>query len=406
MFKNKVKIVGIISLMLVLSFGLIACGSDSDDSSEKNKDSFFSLDFGDYFKKAPKYKGVKVEADKIKVSKVEIQAKIDEDLAAAAGKPQTLSKGKVKDGDEANIDYEGKLNGKAFEGGTAKGHNLVIGSHSFIAGFEEGVIGMKVGETKDLNLTFPENYGNKDLAGKAVVFTVKVNSISRSHTGKLDKEFVKNNTKFSTIKAYKKDVKKRIKAEKKKERKERVKASLWSKIEENIKVSKYPKDELAKMERLFKINTESMVEQQGMSMEDFLKQQGLEGDKYEKKIKEVSKKQFDMILFVNYVAQKEDLKVSGKKLEKQKYLIAKSMFMDAKESNSKKDKATLIKKAEKKIKKDKTLSLDFLARNALLVNEALDFVYDNAKIKEIDREKMMEEMMKKSMKESKEKEDK
>ena len=90
-----------------------------------------------------------------------------------------LTEGKVEDGDIANIDYVGKKDGTAFSGGTAKGYDLEIGSGSFITGFEEGLVGVEIGKTVDLNLTFPSDYGSEELAGKAVVFTVTVNYVNR-----------------------------------------------------------------------------------------------------------------------------------------------------------------------------------------------------------------------------------
>ncbi len=120
----------------------------------------------------------------------------------------------VEEGDTVNIDYEGKKDGVAFKGGTAAGHNLTIGSHSFIDGFEEGLIGKKVGETVDLDLTFPENYQSEDLAGADVVFTVKINKIvevDESVEFELTDEFVKANFNFDTVSDYKKNVKEYLK---------------------------------------------------------------------------------------------------------------------------------------------------------------------------------------------------
>lgn len=116
----------------------------------------------------------------------------------------------VEDGDTVNIDYEGKKDGVAFNGGTAQGHYLKIGSDDFIDGFEDGLIGKKVGKTVKLNLTFPEQYQNKDLAGAAVVFTVKINKIVEEDTSvkfKLTDEFAKENLGCDTVKEYKEQVK-------------------------------------------------------------------------------------------------------------------------------------------------------------------------------------------------------
>ena len=109
----------------------------------------------------------------------------------------------IKNGDTAQIDYEGKLNGVAFEGGTAKNYSLVIGSHSFIDGFESGLIGVKSGETVDLNLTFPENYQSADLAGKAVVFTVTVNKVVRFVYKEMTDTFAREIGNYKNLEEYK-----------------------------------------------------------------------------------------------------------------------------------------------------------------------------------------------------------
>lgn len=119
-------------------------------------------------------------------------------------------KKKIEDGDTVNIDYEGKKDGVAFENGSDKGYNLTIGSNSFIDGFEEGLVGKKVGQTVDLDLTFPENYPAEDLAGEAVVFTVKINKIvveDKDAKFELNDKFVQENFNCETVKEYKQKVK-------------------------------------------------------------------------------------------------------------------------------------------------------------------------------------------------------
>ena len=123
-------------------------------------------------------------------------------------------KKKVEEGDTVNIDYVGKRDGEAFDGGTASGYNLTIGSHSFIDGFEEGLVGKKVGETVDLDLTFPEDYQNQEMAGVDVVFTVTINKIvevDETAEFELNDEFVKQYFQFDTVEDYMKEVKSYLK---------------------------------------------------------------------------------------------------------------------------------------------------------------------------------------------------
>ncbi len=116
----------------------------------------------------------------------------------------------VQDGDQINLDYCGKVDGVAFEGGTAQKQSLTIGSHSFIPGFEEQLVGFGIGETKDITVTFPDDYHAEELKGKQAVFTVTVNGITVKELPELDDEFAKDVSEFSTLKEYKADIKKTI----------------------------------------------------------------------------------------------------------------------------------------------------------------------------------------------------
>ena len=134
-----------------------------------------------------KYKGLKIEKEKVEVTKEEIEHELSHVLEKYT---ELVTKdGKVESGNVAVIDFEGFKDGVAFEGGKGENYSLEIGSNTFIPGFEDQVIGMKVGEEKDINLTFPEDYGAKDLAGAAVVFKVKVNEIKEKQTRELDEDF-------------------------------------------------------------------------------------------------------------------------------------------------------------------------------------------------------------------------
>jgi len=180
-----------------------------------------------------------------------------------------LKSGKVQNGDIANIDYEGKKDSVAFEGGTAKGYDLEIGSGSFIEGFEEGLIGVSIGDTVDLNLKFPENYGNEELNGAAVVFTVKVNSVKRA---KEAKDYYKD-LGFKSLDDYEKDLKKRA-----------ASACLIDMVVEDTKMIKYSdKDidtlyeyEKKQMDNYYQNNygmdLKSVISSSGMTEEDFKKQ--------------------------------------------------------------------------------------------------------------------------------------
>ena len=140
--------------------------------------------------KLGKYKELKVKKDKVTVTKEEVEHEVGHILERYA---ELVSKdGAVEVGDTAVIDFKGFKDNEAFDGGTAEGYSLEIGSHSFIPGFEEGVVGMKKGESKDINLTFPEDYMAKDLAGQEVVFNVTVHDIKKRVIPEMDEEFFKD----------------------------------------------------------------------------------------------------------------------------------------------------------------------------------------------------------------------
>lgn len=152
--------------------------------------------------------------------------------------------GTVANGDTANIDYTGKKDGVAFDGGTAEGYDLKIGSNSFIEGFETGLIGKKIGDTVDLNLTFPENYSSAELAGKAVVFTVKINYVKTEEERKPEDYY--SELGFKSLDKYTADVTERA-----------VKNYLLDKVKSGSKIKEYPQDEIDTMYGSYK----NMLEQ-------------------------------------------------------------------------------------------------------------------------------------------------
>lgn len=156
------------------------------------------------------YKGLTIE--KIATQEVKDQD-VDAELAQVRERNarfEEVTDRAVQDGDQINLDYCGKVDGVAFSGGTAEKQTLVIGSHSFIAGFEEQLVGMNIGETKDINVTFPTEYHAEELAGKDAVFTVTVNSIEVKQIPELDDDFAKDVSEFDTLADYKADIAKHI----------------------------------------------------------------------------------------------------------------------------------------------------------------------------------------------------
>ena len=196
---------------LALTFALTGCSSTTTESAESAASAeestaeeaeetaskeypaeayVVNIPVNDYMELAD-YKNIEFTAEKEEVTQEAIQAQIDMFLLSSATLEEVTDRDTVQEGDTVNIDYKGTRDGVAFDGGTAEGFDLEIGSGRFIEGFEEGLIGVKKGETVDLNLRFPEDYMNTDLAGAEVVFTVTVNKIQASVEPQLTDEFVK-----------------------------------------------------------------------------------------------------------------------------------------------------------------------------------------------------------------------
>lgn len=178
----------------------------------------------------------------------------------------------IKNGDTANIDFVGKLDGEEFAGGSSTNHNLVIGSKSFIDGFEDGLIGVKTGDTVDINLTFPENYDNAELKGKDVVFTVTVNYITIVKYPELTDDLIAEISDYTTIDEYMKYANDSVAATNQKNAADKKKNDIWSKIVNDVEVKSLPEEEIENYKKLIIESYDSIASSQyGMTYEEFLK---------------------------------------------------------------------------------------------------------------------------------------
>ena len=216
------------------------------------------------------------------------------------------TEGEVADGDTANIDYEGKKDGVAFDGGTAKGYDLKIGSGSFIEGFESGLIGKKIGDTVDLNLTFPEDYQSTDLAGKAVVFTVKINYVKTDEERKPEDYYKELD--FDTLDAYEADVTERA-----------VKNYLLDTIKTNSEIKDYPEKDTETIYTTYKKMVDKNIQSQyGIDLATYLSYNNQTEDDFkasitDEQIKPVMDEQ--MVLYA--VLDKEKLGVTDEEIQAQ-----------------------------------------------------------------------------------------
>ncbi|MBR4909739.1 MAG: FKBP-type peptidyl-prolyl cis-trans isomerase [Clostridia bacterium] len=204
--KNTLRIISVITAVALL-VSLCACGNNG--SGQQNSFNAGTLIYGgtdlSQYVKLGEYKGLQIDTASDEFNAA-YEAVVQKDISSN-GIAEKKLEGTVQDGDVANIDYVGKKDGVAFDGGTAQGYDLTIGSHTFITGFEEGLVGVRIGDTVDLDLTFPENYGNADLAGAAVVFTVKVNYVKSSSAVDVSDHY--SELGYGSFEAYQTDTKKR-----------------------------------------------------------------------------------------------------------------------------------------------------------------------------------------------------
>ncbi len=219
------------------------------------------------------YKHLGIEKKVEEVTDDDVMADIERARDRAARYIEVTDR-EAKLDDQANIDYQGLLDGTPFEGGTAQGHELVLGSGAFIPGFEDQVVGMKIGEEKDINVTFPENYHAEELAGKPVVFKVKLNSLREKEMPALDDEFVKDVSETAnTVDEYKKEIREKLE----KQAEERADAAFESEIIEtvsdNAKID-IPKAMVEEQIDNMLRDMELRMMYQGLRMEDFLKYSG------------------------------------------------------------------------------------------------------------------------------------
>ncbi len=181
------------------------------------------------------YKGLEAEKPSLAVSDEELDAEV-ESVRKRNARMVDVDDRAAQMGDTVNIDFDGFLNGERFDGGKAEGHSLELGSNSFVPGFEEQIAGMTIGEEKDLDITFPENY-TENLAGKAVVFKVKLNSISFAELPELDDEFAKDVSEFDTLDEYKADLRAKLQKRYDDQAESAFRASVMKQAADNMSVA-------------------------------------------------------------------------------------------------------------------------------------------------------------------------
>ena len=262
----------------------------------------------DYIEKLADYKGLEYNKMDTGVTDNEIEEKVK---AFLKNYPEKITDREIKKGDTVNIDYVGKKDGVAFDGGTANGFDLAIGSGSFIEGFEEGLIGKKPGETVDLNLTFPKDYHSEELKGAKVVFTVKINYIVGETPTELTDELVKANTEFKTAAEYKADIRKKLETIKSAEEKENVQKELLEKVVTASSIKSVPEVAENKYYGQIMDYWKNVAAKYGMELKDLVQNQlKLTEEKFEEEVKKQAELSARILVVVRAIAEAEKINVS------------------------------------------------------------------------------------------------
>lgn len=307
--------------MLVISLLLAGCSKKADENSGSiNPDDYVKL--GDLEGLA-----VTVEvAGEVTDEQVEQQITSELNYYVEYGNfyeyEEVPDKTVVEEGDMVNIDYEGKENGTAFAGGTAEGAYLEIGSNSFIEGFESGLIGHSVGEEVDLNLTFPENYQSTEMAGKAVVFHVKINSIhdaEKKFTPEFNDEFIKKlNFGFSSMEEYRADVKSYMEQQNNTQNESAVDDAIWEAVYDECEVSEPPKEMVDEVkERVYK-NAEDYAAQSGVEFAEFISNNmNMTEEQFEAEAQNVSVESAKNKLIMRAIGKQQGIEISKKYMDEE-----------------------------------------------------------------------------------------
>ncbi len=303
------------------------------------------------------YKGIEVEKKAVEISEDEINAEIDKARDRNARFIQE-SDDAVQNGDTVTLDFEGFVDGVAFEGGKGENYELKIGSGSFIPGFEDQIVGQKIGEGFDVNVTFPEDYSAKDLAGKAATFKCEVKSLKQLPV--LDDEFVKDVSEFDTVDEYKADLKSKLT--------ERAEANAEREVENNL-AEKLMELLVAEIpEPMFEAETENYLRDydtrlrsSGLDIKTYMQYTGLTLDAIRAQLRPQAEKQVKIRLALEKIASLENLEVTEEEINEEYTKIGAAYNIDAEEVK------TMV--ASDDIKAD------------LLASKAMALVKENANIK-------------------------
>ncbi len=279
--------------------------------------------------KLKKYKGIEIEKIEYNVKESDVEKEL-KDMQDKNSRLVTVENRSAQNDDTAIIDFEGFVDGVAFEGGKAENHNLVLGSHSFIEGFEDQVVGMNVGEEKDINVTFPKEYFSKNLAGKPAVFKVKLNELKKKELPELDDEFAKDVSEYDTLKELKQSIKekleKQFKDREKYEKEDAVVRELVKELEVDIPSGMVETE----VENMMK-DMEQRMSYQGLKMEQYLKMMNKTEEQFKKEYEPQALEAIKSRLAIEVVVKSEKIEATDEEINAKIEEMAKNYGKEAKE---------------------------------------------------------------------------
>ena len=309
--------------------------------------------------KLGKYKEIPLKKIEYKVTDEDIDHEINH-MAEHNSRMVTVEDREVKDKDIVTIDFEGFTDGKPFEGGKAENHELTIGSKTFISGFEDQIIGMKIGEEKDIKVTFPKDYFSKDLAGKEAIFHVVLHGIKEKQLPTIDDEFAKDVSEFDTLKELKDSIKEKMEKENEERAKHETEDAAIEEVCKNTNIDIPEGMVELEIDNIMQ-NLDQRLNYQGLNLEQYLKMMGKSEEDFRKDYKEQAEKNVKTRLVLEQIVKDEKIK------EDEKYIKEKLEEM-AKQYNRKIE--DLEKNEELK---------NYLAESSK-TEQAVKLVVDNAKI--------------------------
>ncbi len=262
--------------------------------------------------KLGQYKGLAAPKEDVTITDEDVQGELRPYIQRATNLVSVDRE--AKNGDTVVIDFEGFKDGEPFEGGKAEGHSLELGSGAFIPGFEDQVVGMKAGEEKDLNVTFPEDYGAKELAGAPVVFKVKVQEVKEKEEPVLDDEFAKDVSEFDTLDAFKADLAEKLKKRREDAAQHAFENALMEQVVANMEVEipeamvDYEADKLVN-------NYAQRVTAQGISFDQYLTIMGMTMEQMKEQAKDSARKQIQSDLALGAIVEAEKLEVTDEEAD-------------------------------------------------------------------------------------------